>query len=71
MPPADVNISSPSLKLPLLQISMANNPGLCGAIPNQVRFAHGFNIHNTALGQPCPGETFPPKLSYATYEWPI
>lgn len=55
-----------------LQVSLANNDGLCGMIPNSVRSAHGFNMYKTSLGKPCPGDTaFPPKLTYATYAWPI
>lgn len=55
----------------LQAVSLANNPGLCGMIPNVVRFAHGFNAYNTSLGKPCPGETYPPELPYARYDWPI
>ena len=29
---------------------------LCGMVPVGVRFAHGFNPHNTGLGLPCPEE---------------
>lgn len=54
-----------------MQVSLANNVDLCGMMPNAVRFAHGFNTHNTSLRRPCPGETNPPRLSYASYAWPI
>ena len=58
-------------RLPV-QVSLANNVGLCGMIPNSVRFAHGFNTYNTGLGEPCPGDTaYPPQLAYASYAWPI
>lgn len=50
---------------------MANNEGLCGMVPNAVRFAHGYNTYNTNLGRPCPQETYPPTLAYAEYQWPI
>jgi len=55
----------------LSQLSLANNEGLCGMVPNAVRFAHGYNTYNTSLGRPCPGETYPPTLTYASYAWPI
>lgn len=52
-------------------VSTANNPKLCGMIPNVIRYAHGFNVLNTGLGKPCPAATYPPKLPYAPYSWPI
>lgn len=52
-------------------VSIANNPKLCGMIPNSIRYAHGFNTLNTGLGRPCPGATYPPKLPYAPYKWPL
>ena len=58
-------------RLPV-QVSLANNVGLCGMIPNSVRFAHGFNTYNTGLGKSCPGDAaYPPQLAYASYAWPI
>jgi len=40
----------------LVRVSVHDNPGLCGMVPSSVRWAKGFNPHNTALGRPCPGE---------------
>jgi hypothetical protein len=38
-----------------LQVAMVSpNPGLCGPIPESVRFAVGFNTTGTNLGKPCP-----------------
>lgn len=34
-------------------VSSANNPALCGMVPASLRWAHGYNPHNTSLGQPC------------------
>ena len=34
-------------------VSLANNPALCGMVPASIRWAHGYNSHNTSLGQPC------------------
>ena len=42
----------------LINVGTANNPRLCGMVPTGVRFAHGFNPHNTRLGLPCPGEAW-------------
>lgn len=42
----------------LINVGTANNPRLCGMVPAGVRFAHGFNFHNTRLGLPCPGEVW-------------
>lgn len=52
-------------------VSIADNLGLCGMIPNAIRYAHGFNTINTNLGKPCPAATYPPKLAYASYTYPI
>ena len=35
-------------------VSTADNPQLCGMVPASVRWAHGYNTHNTSLGLPCP-----------------
>ena len=35
-------------------VSTSDNPNLCGMVPASVRWAHGYNPHNTSLGQPCP-----------------
>ena len=35
-------------------VSTADNPQLCGMAPASVRWAHGYNTHNTSLGMPCP-----------------
>lgn len=32
------------------------NPKLCGMVPIGLRYAHGFNYHQTGLGLPCPDE---------------
>ena len=32
------------------------NPKICGMVPLGLRYAHGFNYHNTGLGLPCPDE---------------
>ena len=34
-------------------VSTADNPKLCGMVPASVRWAHGYNPHNTSLGMPC------------------
>lgn len=34
-------------------VSTADNPKLCGMVPASVRWAHGYNTHNTSLGMPC------------------
>jgi len=34
-------------------VSTADNPKLCGMVPAAVRWAHGYNPHNTSLGLPC------------------
>lgn len=36
-----------------VDVSVHNNPKLCGMVPVGVRFAHGFNYYNTKLGVPC------------------
>jgi hypothetical protein len=48
--------------VPLVLTRTANNPRLCGMIPEGVKSAHGFNPRNTGLGKPCPGTTYPPKF---------
>jgi hypothetical protein len=40
----------------LTSVTFHNNPELCGMVPVGVRFARGFNYHNTRLGLPCPDE---------------
>ncbi|DBA68726.1 TPA: hypothetical protein ACH3X2_013423 [Trebouxia sp. C0005] len=35
------------------EVSTADNPQLCGMVPAAVRWAHGYNPHNTSLGLPC------------------
>ena len=34
-------------------VSTADNPNLCGMVPASVRWAHGYNPHNTSLGMAC------------------
>ena len=34
-------------------VSTAGNPKLCGMVSAAVRWAHGYNPHNTSLGLPC------------------
>ncbi|KAK9813091.1 hypothetical protein WJX72_008864 [[Myrmecia] bisecta] len=46
----------------LIYVSTADNPGLCGMVPATVKYSHGYNPHNTSLGQPCPGATYPPVI---------
>lgn len=35
------------------RVTVHDNPGLCGMVPASVRYAKGYNPHNTRLGQPC------------------
>lgn len=54
----------------LQSVALSGNEGLCGMIPGQVRYAHGYNTFKTNLGKPCPGETYPPVLPYMPYAYP-
>jgi len=40
----------------LSNFSPQYNPKLCGMVPIGLRYAHGFNYHDTGLGLPCPDE---------------
>jgi hypothetical protein len=35
-------------------VAVSPNPGLCGPVPESVRFAVGYNATGTSLGKPCP-----------------
>jgi hypothetical protein len=38
---------------PLQVVDLSGNPGLCGPVPESVRWAHGFDTTGTGLGKPC------------------
>lgn len=55
---ANANLTGSVLGLagaPVQVVDLRGNPGLCGPVPESVRWASGFDATGTGLGKPCPG----------------
>lgn len=48
----------PVAKTGMVVTSVHMNPGLCGMVPQTIRWAKDYNEHQTNLGKPCPNEDF-------------